>query len=96
MKNIFSADESQYRTRRLQNDSELPTTALKYLALLLFALFIFLPFHPVVTLSFQSTIDRPDIAAGQFTLVNYLQIFDRPELRASLLNSISYVLISIG
>jgi glycerol transport system permease protein len=71
-------------------------TVIKYLALLIFALFIFLPFHPVLTLSFQSTIERPDIAADQFTFVNYLQIFERPELRASLVNSISYVLISIA
>ncbi|MFT5897284.1 MAG: glycerol transport system permease protein, partial [bacterium] len=89
MSKYFSAVQPEYRTPRLHNASGLRNTALKYLALLIFALFIFLPFHPVVTLSFQSTIDRPDIAAGQFTLVNYLQIFERPELRASLFNSIS-------
>ena len=89
--------QADYRApRSLDNNSSVAITALKYSALFIFALFIFLPFHPVLTLSFQSTIERPEIAAGQFTLVNYLQIFERPELRASLINSISYVLINIG
>lgn len=96
MSKISPAEIPAYRAPREHNNSGLLITVIKYLALLIFALFIFLPFHPVLTLSFQSTIERPDIAAGQFTFVNYLQIFERPELRASLVNSISYVLISIA
>jgi glycerol transport system permease protein len=87
---------SEYRAPRSHNNSSLAFTILKYSALLVFALFIFLPFHPVVTLGFQSTIERPEIAAGQFTFINYWQILERPELRASLINSVSYVLINIG
>ena len=89
--------QTDYRApRSLNNNSSAAIIALKYSALLVFALFIFLPFHPVITLSFQSTIDRPEVATGQFTFINYLQIFERPELRASLINSISYVLINIS
>ena len=89
--------QTDYRApRSLNNNSSAAIIALKYSALLVFALFIFLPFHPVITLSFQSTIDRPEVATGQFTFINYLQIFERPELRASLINSVSYVLINIG
>ena len=89
--------QADYRApRSLNSNSSAAIIALKYSALLVFALFIFLPFHPVITLSFQSTIDRPEVATGQFTFINYLQIFERPELRASLINSISYVLINIS
>lgn len=78
------------------NATDIKIKILKCLALLAFAFLIFLPFYPVVMLSFQSTIERPEAGVGQFTLINYLQIFTRPDLRDSLINSVSYVLINIG
>lgn len=69
---------------------------LKLMLLLLFAVFVFLPFYHVVVLSFQSTLSRPDIASGEFSWVNYQNIFASETLRDALLNSVSYVLINIA
>lgn len=68
----------------------------KLLGVALFMLFVIAPFVQVVNTSFLSTLNRPGIAAGEFSLVNYINIWHRPELRASILNSILYVLINIA
>ena len=49
---------------------------MKLMLLLLFTAFLFLPFYHVVPLSFQSTVARPEIATGEFTWINYLNIFN--------------------
>lgn len=69
---------------------------MKLMLLLLFALFLFLPFYHVVLLSFQSTVARPEIATGDFTWINYLNIFNSADLRDALTNSVTYVLINIA
>lgn len=87
---------SDTRNARWSKGADFHIIIFKCLALLAFACLIFLPFYPVVVLSFQSTIERPELAAGQWTLINYFQIFIRPDLRDSLINSVSYVLINIA
>lgn len=69
---------------------------MKLMLLLLFSVFLFLPFYHVVLLSFQSTISRPEIATGDFTWINYLNIFDSAVLRDALTNSVTYVIINIA
>lgn len=70
-------------------------TIVKALSLALFLVFIFMPLVQVVLLSFISTIPREGYVEGQFTWVNYLNIWTTPALRASVLNSITYVLLNI-
>ncbi|MFK7892166.1 MAG: carbohydrate ABC transporter permease [Granulosicoccus sp.] len=67
----------------------------KWLVLASFAIYILLPFYHVINLSFQSTIDRPEAPIGQYSLINYQQIIEKPELRNSIINSVSYVLLNI-
>lgn len=71
-------------------------SSLKVILLLVFTVFLLLPFHHVVLLSFQSTVPRPDVAMGEFSWINYLNIVDSAALRDALLNSVSYVLINIA
>jgi glycerol transport system permease protein len=94
----FSVADRKSADPQMMNKSshDLLFAIIKYTSLLIFALFILLPFYPVLWLSFQSTIDRPEINSGQFTLFNYAQILQRPELRAALFNSFSYVMINIA
>lgn len=69
---------------------------MKLMLLLLFAVFLFLPFYHVVLLSFQSTVERSEIVTGEFTWINYFNIFNSHVLRDALVNSVCYVLINIA
>jgi glycerol transport system permease protein len=60
------------------------------------AVFILLPFVQTVTLSFVNTLPREGMAEGTISLVNYRNILASPDLRASLLNSLVYVLLNVG
>jgi glycerol transport system permease protein len=71
-------------------------TALRLAALAALALFILLPFVQTVTLSFLNTLPREGLAEGQPSLVNYRNILATPELRASLANSMIYVLLNVA
>ncbi|MGB7432964.1 MAG: carbohydrate ABC transporter permease [Ahrensia sp.] len=64
-------------------------------SLLVFFAFVFLPLVQVVLLSFMSTLPRNDIARGSITLLNYATIWNDPDLRASLFNSVTYVTLNI-
>lgn len=66
----------------------------KAASLTLFLVFIFLPLVQVVLLSFISTLPREGYVEGQLTWLNYLNIWATPPLRASVLNSIAYVLLN--
>jgi glycerol transport system permease protein len=66
------------------------------LAVAALAVFILLPFVQTVTLSFVNTLPREGMAEGTISLVNYRNILASPDLRASLLNSLVYVLLNVG
>jgi glycerol transport system permease protein len=66
------------------------------LAVAALAVFILLPFVQTVTLSFVNTLPREGMAEGTISLVNYRNILASPDLRASLLNSMVYVLLNVG
>lgn len=67
----------------------------RYLITGLFMMLVLLPFVQVVDVSLQSTLERPGMLIGELSLINYRNILLRPELRASVLNSLLYVLINI-
>lgn len=64
--------------------------------LALFLAFVILPFVQVMTISFHATLAHPGTEAGDISWINYQNIWRRPELRASIINSILYVLINIS
>lgn len=66
---------------------------LAYLAL---ALFILTPLVQTVMLSFMNTIPRDGLAEGEFSLINYLNIFRSEALTSSILNSILYVTLNVA
>lgn len=68
----------------------------KSLSLAAFIIFIFLPLIQVVFLSFISTLPREGFEDGQFTFLNYQAIWTTPTLRASVINSVFYVLLNIA
>jgi glycerol transport system permease protein len=68
----------------------------RLLAVAALAVFILLPFVQTVTLSFVNTLPREGMAEGTISLVNYRNILASPDLRASLLNSMVYVLLNVG
>ena len=59
------------------------------------AVFILLPFVQSFLLSFTSTLPRDEIAQGQFSFINYMNIAHSPSLKASILNSILYVSLNV-
>lgn len=59
------------------------------------AAFILLPFVQTVIISLTSTLPREGIVEGQFSLVNYENIFRTPALTASILNSLFYVMVNV-
>ena len=66
------------------------------LAFLALAAFILLPFMQTLIVSFTSTVPRDGIAEGQFSLVNYLNVFRSEELTSSILNSFLYVMMNVA
>ncbi len=69
---------------------------IKILSLVIFIIFIFLPLVQVVFLSTISTVPREGFVEGQFTWINYINIWATPTLRSSILNSITYVMLNIA
>ena len=69
---------------------------LRLAAVLLLAAFILLPLAQTVTLSFLNTVPREGMVEGQLSLINYANIVASPDLRASLVNSMVYVLINVA
>lgn len=68
----------------------------RFVLVTLFLAFIILPFIQVIDVSFHATLAHPGIRPGDFSWINYQNIWLRPELRASIVNSVLYVLINIA
>lgn len=68
---------------------------LTVLFFLLLAVFILLPLVQTVLISLTSTIPRDGLVEGQWTFINYLNIFRTPALTASIFNSSVYVLLNV-
>ena len=67
----------------------------RWLPATLYITFLFLPLISLVHLSFLSTLRGTSIPVGQFTWLNYIHVFQSPALTASIINSISYVVLNI-
>jgi glycerol transport system permease protein len=70
--------------------------AVHIVAVAALVVFVLLPFVQTFTLSFVNTLPRDGMAEGDISLVNYRNILATPDLRASLLNSMVYVLLNVG
>lgn len=73
----------------------LPKGLFRAFIILLLALFIFLPLAQTIFLSFVATRPHPDIEIGSIGLFNFRAIFESPVLTASILNSLTYVLLNV-
>lgn len=71
-------------------------SVLRYICLSLLCVFILGPLVQAVMISFVSTLPRDDMAVGQFTLLNYRNIFADPDLVTSLGNSLIYVSLNVA
>lgn len=69
---------------------------IRFLLVSLFLAFVILPFIQVIDVSFHATLAHPGVQVGDFSWVNYRHIWLSPELRASIVNSVLYVLINIA
>lgn len=69
---------------------------LRLAACLVLAGFVLLPLMQAVVLSFTATLGADDVPQGSIGLHNYVKIFSTPELRASIGNSITYVLLNVA
>lgn len=63
---------------------------------MLLAAFIVLPLVQSIFLSFVATRPHPDVPIGTIGWINYQNIFASPVLRASISNSLTYVLLNVG
>lgn len=70
--------------------------AFRLAVFLTLALFILLPLAQTFLLSFINTLPREGMVEGQFTLLNYRNIWAEPALRESILNSLIYVLLNVA
>lgn len=59
------------------------------------SLFIILPLFQTLVLSFTSTLPRSGIIEGQWSLINYINLFRSDALTDSMLNSLIYVSLNI-
>ncbi|WP_431298489.1 carbohydrate ABC transporter permease [Tabrizicola sp. BL-A-41-H6] len=66
------------------------------IAIAALAAFILLPFAQTVILSFTATLVHPGVTVGDWSLVNYRNIFASPTLTASITNSLVYVLLNVA
>lgn len=60
------------------------------------ALFILLPLAQTFVLSFVNTLPRDGMAEGEFTLLNYRNIWAESALRESIVNSVIYVSLNVA
>ncbi|MDJ0784768.1 MAG: acyltransferase family protein [Desulfosarcinaceae bacterium] len=61
----------------------------------IYILFLFLPLLPLVSVSLHVTLRGGATPVGEFTLSNYIRIFQNPVLTGAILNSIAYVTLNI-
>jgi glycerol transport system permease protein len=66
-----------------------------FLVFVALAVFISLPFVQTLIVSFTSTLPRDGVPEGEFSLVNYLNVFRSPALTSSILNSLIYVMMNV-
>ena len=71
-------------------------SVLRLLACILLAGFVLLPLVQAIALSFTVTLAAEGAAIGSVGWHNYLNILHRPELRASIGNSVTYVLLNVA
>jgi glycerol transport system permease protein len=69
---------------------------LRAMVFVLLVIFTALPFAQTVLLSFLSTMPRDGMVEGQWSLINYRNIFLSADLRGSILNSVLYVLLNVA
>ncbi len=69
--------------------------ALRICAFALLAVFIIGPLLQAIVLSLTVTLPHPGVTVGDWSLVNYRNIFDSPALVASLGNSLTYVTANV-
>jgi glycerol transport system permease protein len=67
----------------------------RWLPATLYITFLFLPLISLLHLSFISTLKGASTPAGQFTWLNYIHVFQSPALTASIINSVTYVILNI-
>ncbi|ASM74782.1 MULTISPECIES: carbohydrate ABC transporter permease [Roseobacteraceae] len=68
---------------------------MRTLAFALLAVFIIGPLMQAIVLSLTVTLPHPGVTVGDWSLVNYRNIFDNPALVASLHNSLTYVTANV-
>ena len=69
--------------------------ASRFIGLLAILVFVLGPLVQSLIISFTSTLPRDDLARGTWTLLNYKHVFNDPDLRASLGNSLAYVSLNV-
>jgi glycerol transport system permease protein len=69
---------------------------LRLFACIALAGFVLLPLVQAIVLSFTATIAQNGVPQGSIGLHNYLNILRSPELRASVGNSVTYVLLNVA
>jgi glycerol transport system permease protein len=69
---------------------------MRWLLLVALAVFILLPLTQTVILSFTVTLPKGTVPPGTIGLMNYAAVFADPELRASIINSLIYVLLNVA
>jgi len=67
----------------------------KWLPQTAYILFLFLPLLPLVSVSLHSTLRGEVVPIGELTWINYIHVFQNPDLTAAIINSISYVTLNI-
>jgi glycerol transport system permease protein len=69
---------------------------LRFLASIALAVFVLLPLVQAIVLSFTATLGAEGVPLGSIGMHNYLNIFRTAELRASIGNSLTYVLLNVA
>jgi len=82
--------------RVLVKHNKVQSAAMPVLITGLIALFILVPLFQTLTLSFISTLPRAGIQEGQWSFINYINLFRSDTLTDSMLNSLTYVSLNIA
>ncbi len=69
---------------------------LRLVACIVLASFVLLPLGQAIVLSFTATLEADGVPMGSVGFHNYLNILRTPELRASVGNSVTYVLLNVA
>jgi glycerol transport system permease protein len=69
---------------------------MRWLTLIALAAFVLLPLVQTIILSFTVTLPQGPLPQGTLGLMNFQAVFADPDLRASILNSLIYVLLNVA